>query len=231
MTLQEFNAVFNRLLETFGEADISKIKIEVYFNLLKEFSIKDFGEACKKVLLEYEYKNGLPMPATFFKACQEIKDGDLDAKALNAFNFAKAQIVSTGEAESVYFCDKALQGAIYDFGGWVAFCRLDFESGTGVAIERKFIECYKKAVKLPLKCAYLQGTNELKNGFTNYDKNGSPQIAVKILSKQKAPQLVVKEALMLKLETQGLYIEQKNNAEMLKNLGFQKILENKMKNF
>lgn len=228
MTLQEFNAVFDRLLEAFDETNISEIKTEVYFNLLKEFSLKDFSEACKKVLLEYEYKNGLPMPATFYKAAQEIKDGDLDAKALDAYNFAKAQIISTGEAESVYFCDKALQSAIYDFGGWVAFCRLDFDSGTGIANERKFIECYKKAYNQPLKCAYLAGINELKNGFTHYDKAGKPQIAVKVLSKRGATQLVTKEALMLALKEKGLFIEKDENP-LKKITAFKRILENKAK--
>lgn len=228
MTMQEFNAVFDRLLEAFDETNISEIKTEVYFNLLKEFSLKDFSEACKKVLLEYEYKNGLPMPATFYKAAQEIRDGDLDAKALNAYNFAKAQIVSTGEAESVFFCDKALQGAIYDFGGWVAFCRLDFDSGTGIANERKFIECYKKAYNQPLKCAYLVGTNELKNGFTYYDKANKPQIAVKVLSKSGATQLVTKEALMLALKEKGLFIEKDDNP-LKKIAAAKRILENKVK--
>lgn len=228
MTMQEFNAVFDKLLEAFDETNISEIKTEVYFNLLKEFSLKDFGEACKKVLLEYEYKNGLPMPATFYKAAQEIRDGDLDAKALNAYNFAKAQIVSTGEAESVYFCDKALQSAIYDFGGWVAFCRLDFDSGTGIANERKFIECYKKAYNQPLKCAYLAGTNELKNGFTHYDKDGRPQIAVKVLSKNRGASLLLKEALMLGLKEKGLFIE-KQDEGLKKITAFKSILENKVK--
>ena len=228
MTMQEFNAVFDKLLEAFDETNISEIKTEVYFNLLKEFSLKDFGEACKKVLLEYEYKNGLPMPATFYKAAQEIRDGDLDAKALNAYNFAKAQIISTGEAESVYFCDKALQSAIYDFGGWVAFCRLDFDSGTGIANERKFIECYKKAYNQPLKCAYLAGTNELKNGFTHYDKTGKPQIAVRTLSKSGAAQLVTRQALMLALKEKGLFIEKDENP-LKKITAFKSILENKAK--
>lgn len=228
MTMQEFNAVFDRLLEAFDETNISEIKTEVYFNLLKEFSLKDFSEACKKVLLEYEYKNGLPMPATFYKAAQEIRDGDLDAKALDAYNFAKAQIVSIGEAESVYFCDKALQSAIYDFGGWVAFCRLDFDSGTGIANERKFIECYKKAYNQRLKCAYLAGTNELKNGFTHYDKTGKPQIAVKVLSKSGAAQLVTKEALMLALKEKGIFIEKDENP-LKKITAFKRILENKAK--
>ena len=228
MTIQEFNAVFDKLLEVFDETNISEVKTEVYFNLLKEFSLKDFGEACKKVLLEYEYKNGLPMPATFYKAAQEIRDGDLDAKALNAYNFAKAQIISTGEAESVYFCDKALQSAIYDFGGWVAFCRLDFDSGTGIANERKFIECYKKAYNQPLKCAYLAGTNELKNGFTHHDKDGNPQIAVRTLSKSGAAQLVTKQALMLALKEKGLFIEKDENP-LKKITAFKRILENKAK--
>lgn len=228
MTMQEFNAVFDRLLEAFDETNISEIKTEVYFNLLKEFSLKDFSEACKKVLLEYEYKNGLPMPATFYKAAQEIRDGDLDAKALDAYNFAKAQIVSIGEAESVYFCDKALQSAIYDFGGWVAFCRLDFDSGTGIANERKFIECYKKAYNQRLKCAYLAGTNELKNGFTHYDKTGKPQIAVKVLSKSGAAQLVTKDALMLALKEKGIFIEKDENP-LKKITAFKRILENKAK--
>ena len=228
MTMQEFNAVFDKLLEAFDETNISEIKTEVYFNLLKEFSLKDFGEACKKVLLEYEYKNGLPMPATFYKAAQAIRDGDLDAKALNAYNFAKAQIISPGEAESVYFCDKALQSAIYDFGGWVAFCRLDFNSGTGIANERKFIECYKKAYNQPLKCAYLAGTNELTNGFTHYDKAGKPQIAVKVLSKSRETYLLSKEGLMLGLKEKGLFIE-KQDEGLKKITAFKSILENKVK--
>lgn len=228
MTMQEFNAVFDRLLEAFNETNISEIKTEVYFNLLKEFSLKDFGEACKKVLLEYEYKNGLPMPATFYKAAQEIRDGDLDTKALNAYNFAKAQIVSTGEAESVYFCDKALQSAIYDFGGWVAFCRLDFEGGTGIANERKFIECYKKAYNQRLKCTYLAGTNELKNGFTHYDKAGKPQIAVKVLSKSRGASLLSKEALMRALKEKGLFIEKDENP-LKKIAAVKRILENNVK--
>ena len=228
MTLQEFNAVFDRLLAVFDEANISEIKAEVYFNLLKEFSLQDFSEACKKVLLEYEYKNGLPMPATFYKAAQEIRDGDLDAKALNAYNFAKAHMISTGEAESVFFCDKALQSAIYDFGGWVAFCRLDFEGGTGIANERKFIECYKKAYRQPLKCAYLVGTNELKSGFTHYDKEGNPQVAIKTLSKSGAAQLVTRQALMLALKEKGLFIEKDENP-LKKITAFKSILENKVK--
>lgn len=228
MTMQEFNAVFDRLLAVFDETNISEIKAEVYFNLLKEFSLQDFSEACKKVLLEYEYKNGLPMPATFYKAAQEIRDGDLDAKALSAYNFAKAHMISTGEAESVYFCDNALQSAIYDFGGWVAFCRLDFEGGTGIANERKFIECYKKAYRQPLKCAYLVGTNELNNGFTHYDKTGKPQIAVKVLSKSRGASLLSKEALMLGLKEQGLFIDKQD--EVLKKItAFKSILENKVK--
>lgn len=228
MTMQEFNAVFDRLLEAFDETNISEIKTEVYFNLLKEFSLKDFGEACKKVLLEYEYKNGLPMPATFYKAAQEIRNGDLDAKALNAYNFAKAQIISTGEAESIYFCDKALQSAIYDFGGWVVFCRLDFEGGTGIANERKFIECYKKAYRQPLKCAYLAGTNELKNGFTHHDKDGNRQIAVRILSNSGAAQLVTRQALMRALKEKGLFIEKDENP-LKKFAAVKEILENKAK--
>ena len=32
MTMQEFNAVFDKLLETFDETNISEIKTEVYFN-------------------------------------------------------------------------------------------------------------------------------------------------------------------------------------------------------
>lgn len=228
MTMQEFNAVFDKLLEAFDETNISEIKTEVYFNLLKEFSLKDFGEACKKVLLEYEYKNGLPMPATFYKAAQEVRDGDLDAKALDAYNFAKAQIISTGEAHSVYFCDNALQSAIYDFGGWVAFCRLDFDSGTGIANERKFIECYKKAYNQPLKCAYLAGTNELQNGFTHYDKAGKPHIAVKVLSKSRGASLLSKEALIIGLKEQGLFIDKQD--EVLKKItAFKNILENKVK--
>ena len=228
MTIQEFNAVFDKLLEVFDETNISEIKTEVYFNLLKEFNLKDFGEACKKVLLEYEYKNGLPMPATFYKAAQAIRDGDLDAKALSAYNFAKAQIISPGEAESVYFCDKALQSAIYDFGGWVAFCRLDFNSGTGIANERKFIECYKKAYNQPLKCAYLAGTNELQNGFTHYDKAGKPQIAVKVLSKGRETYLLTKEGLMLGLKEKGLFIE-KQDEGLKKITALKSILKNKVK--
>lgn len=227
MTINEFAQIFSKTALYFGETPKAEI-IEVYYQHLKSYKAELFALACVKVQREYVYKNGLPLIPVFLNAINSILDGDLDAKALNAYNFAKAQIVSTGEADSVYFCDKALQSAIYDFGGWVAFCRLDFDSGTGIANERKFIECYKKAYNQPLKCAYLAGTNELKNGFTHYDKAGKPQIAVKVLSKSRGASLLSKEALMLALKEKGLFIEKDENP-LKKIAAVKKILENKAK--
>ena len=228
MTINEFAQIFSKTALYFGETPKAEV-IEVYYQHLKGYKAELFALACVKVQREYVYKNGLPLIPVFLNAINSILDGDLDAKALNAYNFAKAQIISTGEAESVYFCDKALQSAIYDFGGWVAFCRLDFDSGTGIANERKFIECYKKAYNQPLKCAYLAGTNELKNGFTHYDKAGKPQIAVKVLSKSREASLLLKEALMLGLKEKGLFIE-KQDEGLKKITAFKSILENKVKN-
>lgn len=227
MTINEFASIFSKTALYFGETPKAEI-IEVYYQHLKSYKAELFALACVKVQREYVYKNGLPLIPVFLNAINSILDGDLDAKALNAYNFAKAQIVSTGEAESVYFCDKALQSAIYDFGGWVAFCRLDFDSGTGIANERKFIECYKKAYNQPLKCAYLAGTNELKNGFTHYDKAGTPQIAVKVLSKSREASLLSKEALIIGLKEKGLFIE-KQDEGLKKITAFKSILENKVK--
>lgn len=227
MTINEFAPIFSKTALYFGETPKAEI-IEVYYQHLKSYKAELFALACVKVQREYVYKNGLPLIPVFLNAINSILDGDLDAKALNAYNFAKAQIISTGEAESVYFCDKALQSAIYDFGGWVTFCRLDFDSGTGIANERKFIECYKKAYNQPLKCAYLAGTNELKNGFTHYDKAGKPQIAVKVLSKSREASLLSKEALMLGLKEKGLFIE-KQDEGLKKITAFKSILENKVK--
>lgn len=227
MTINEFASIFSKTALYFGETPKAEI-IEVYYQHLKSYKAELFALACVKVQREYVYKNGLPLIPVFLNAINSILDGDLDAKALDAYNFAKAQIISTGEAESVYFCDKALQSAIYDFGGWVAFCRLDFEGGTGIANERKFIECYKKAYKQPLKCAYLAGINELKNGFTHYDKEGRPQIAVKVLSKSRGASLLSKEALMLGLKEKGLFIE-KQDEGLKKITAFKSILENKVK--
>ena len=227
MTINEFAQIFSKTALYFGETPKAEV-IEVYYQHLKGYKAELFALACVKVQREYVYKNGLPLIPVFLNAINSILDGDLDAKALDAYNFAKAQIISTGEAESVYFCDKALQSAIYDFGGWVAFCRLDFDSGTGIANERKFIECYKKAYNQPLKCAYLAGTNELKNGFTHYDKAGKPQIAVKVLSKSREASLLSKEALMLGLKEKGLFIE-KQDEGLKKITAFKSILENKVK--
>ena len=227
MTINEFASIFSKTALYFGETPKAEI-IEIYYQHLKSYKAELFALACVKVQREYVYKNGLPLIPIFLNAINSILDGDLDAKALNAYNFAKAQIVSTGESESVYFCDKALQNAIYDFGGWVAFCRLDFDSGTGIANERKFIECYKKAYNQPLKCAYLAGTNELKNGFTHYDKDGRPQIAVKVLSKSREACLLSKEALLLGLKEKGLFIE-KQDEGLKKITAFKSILENKVK--
>ena len=227
MTINEFAQIFSKTALYFGETPKAEI-IEIYYQHLKSYKAELFALACVKVQREYVYKNGLPLIPVFINAINSILDGDLNAKALNAYNFAKAQIISIGEAESVYFCDKALQGTIYDFGGWVAFCRLDFDSGTGIANERKFIECYKKAYNQPLKCAYLAGTNELKNGFTHYDKAGKPQIAVKVLSKSREASLLLKEALMLGLKEKGLFIE-KQDEGLKKITAFKSILENKVK--
>lgn len=210
MTLQEFTAIFSRLLEAFDETNISEIKAEVYYNLLKEFDLKTFGEACKNILQEYEYKNGLPLPATFFKACVAIQDGVLDLKARDALNLAKRTAQSLGDANSVYFSSKALSNAISLFGGWVAFCNTDWDGGTGIANERKFIECYKLTRKEPLREPYHKGTNELRNGYTDTDREGKEYIAVAQISKDKPLSYTTSEILLNFLESKNL-IQAKNN--------------------
>lgn len=228
MTLQEFTAIFSRVLAVFNEVNFNELKGEVYYNLLKEFSAKDFGEACKKVLLEYEYKNGLPMPATFYKACESVIYGDLDLKAIDAFNTAKREISRLGDAVSVHFADKGTMFAINSFGGWVSFCNLDFESGTGIAIERKFVEFYKKGKKEPLKIPYFKGTNELRDGWTHFDKEGKPFVSVAVVYKNPAKNCYFEKSQLLEqLEAQGLISNEmstKNNPALI----FAKnILENK----
>lgn len=212
MTLQEFNVVFDKLLEAFDETNISEIKAEVYFNLLKEFDLKTFGEACKNILQEYEYKNGLPLPATFFKACVAIQDGDLDLKAREGLNLAKQISKELGDANSVYFTSKAITNAISLFGGWVRFCNAEFDGGTGIANERTFIELYKKGAKEQSRREiYFKGTNELKNGYTDLNKEGKEVTLIAQISQNKPLSFITDEMLINYFEVNNLIPTAKNN--------------------
>ena len=129
--LKEFSVMMATLEEMFSDVPISKEKVALYFNLLKDLKIEQIRGGILKVLMTRRYHN-LPKVA-------EIRDaalGAIEDKAILAWNEVMSR--SWG-ATDPKFEDPIVKEVIDKaFGGWTAFLS---ENHPG---DRKhFLECYR----------------------------------------------------------------------------------------
>ena len=129
--LKDFSVLMAALEEMFSDIPISRERVGLYFNLLKDLEMELVREGVIKVLLTRRYHK-LPKPA-------EIRDaalGAIEDKALLAWN----EVISrswTGDKPK--FEDPIVDEVITKaFGGWTAFMN---ENHPGD--RRHFLECYR----------------------------------------------------------------------------------------
>jgi len=129
--LKDFSVLMAALEEMFSDVPISKERVGLYFNLLRDIKIELIREGVIKVLMTRKY-NGLPKPA-------DIRDaalGAMEDKALLAWN----QIISRSwGSEHPKFEDPMVKEVIDKaFGGWTAFMNEDHPGD-----RKHFLECYR----------------------------------------------------------------------------------------
>ena len=129
--LKDFSVMMATLEEMFSDIPISKEKVGLYFNLLKDLQIEQVREGVLKVLVMRKYHN-LPKVA-------EIRDaalGAIEDRAILAWNEVICR--SWGAADPKF--DDPIVKEVIDkaFGGWTAFL-----SENHPGDRRHFLECYR----------------------------------------------------------------------------------------
>lgn len=129
--LKDFSVLMAALEEMFSDVPISRERVGLYFNLLRDIEIELIREGVIKVLMTRKY-NGLPKPA-------EIRDaalGAIEDKALLGWN----EIVSRHWGmEHPKFEDPIVNEVITKaFGGWTAYLNEDHPGD-----RKHFIDCYR----------------------------------------------------------------------------------------
>jgi len=129
--LKDFSVLMAALEEIFSDVPISRERVGLYFNLLKDLKMEQIREGVLKVLMTRKY-NGLPKPA-------DIRDaalGAIEDRALLAWN----EIISRSWGmEYPKFKDPIVKEVLDKaFGGWTAFMN---ENHPGD--RRHFLDCYR----------------------------------------------------------------------------------------
>lgn len=129
--LKDFSVLMAALEEVFSDIPISRERVGLYFNLLKDLKMECIREGVIKILMTRRYHN-LPKPA-------EIRDaalGAIEDRAILAWNEVVSR--SWGAAEPKFEDPTVKEIIDKAFGGWTAFLN---ENHPGD--RRHFLECYR----------------------------------------------------------------------------------------
>lgn len=115
----EFARIMMALSEVFdGGREPSPVKVELYFQALREFRIEEIGEAAR-VMMKTRVYPSFPKPAEII---QEI-NGTAEDWATTAWLLVSGAIRRHGSYESVAFDDKVIHSVIDAMGGWPQLCQ------------------------------------------------------------------------------------------------------------
>ena len=159
---QKFAEIMSVLGEAFDKPP-SPMKIEIYFKALEDLPIERIQEAAV-VLLNTKTFSTFPLVA---EIRESLSGGgaDLDARALLAWNEAKAAIHDVGNYQSVTFADPIIMQIIRTWGGWEKWG--DWPTEETKWKEKDFIHQYKVYAKspdsLPDQPTHLIGSAEAHN--------------------------------------------------------------------
>jgi hypothetical protein len=135
--IEEEKAAFTVYLAGLAEifdVSLSKMRIDLYFEALKDLPIEQFVLACN-----YHTQTGkfFPKPSEL----REALNGRSSDRAVLAFEEMRAAVRSIGAYKSVSFTDKTTMAVIQAFGGWLKVC--DTPSGEWKWLEKDFIKAYE----------------------------------------------------------------------------------------
>lgn len=170
MTKQDM-PVFTEILDFLAEGlgtDMTAVKYRFYFAALSDLSLEDIKLAANQIARTATF---FPKPVDFRNALA----GDVDTKAVMAWEKVMKAKSSVGSYGSVEFDDPVIHSVISMMGGWVAVCRMEeFDSEKWQRIE--FEKSYKALSKTNMQHPeYLLGASDTDNKAKGYaDRIGPP---------------------------------------------------------
>lgn len=157
----KFTVLMTGLSEMFNKP-LSDFLMDMYYDILKDYSYEQVGRAVKSCLKNYKYAT-LPKPADIL----EYIEGSSEDKSLIAWLKAKEAVEKGGYVATIEFDDPIISHCLHSLGGWQWFC--DVHKNELPFVEKRFRELYnmyrKRDITKPMK---LIGFIENKNSETGY---------------------------------------------------------------
>lgn len=117
--LKAFEQIMTSLNELFGDAGkkVSHLKMDLYYNALKDLSIEQLNDAVN-ILCQTKTIKTWPLPAEIRQAVE----GNPQDKAQVAFDKLITAVRSIGPYQTVIFDDPAIHAFVQSYGGWEEIC-------------------------------------------------------------------------------------------------------------
>lgn len=153
------------------EAQLSEMKITLYFEALKDLDLDDISRACSYLIQSARF---FPKPAEIREAIQ----GNAEDRAMIALQQLKQAIAEHGTYKSIKFTDAKIHAVVQALGGWVSLGEKTYDEW--VWIDKDFVRIYRAFLSRDVQCPdHLVGMTEHSNaikGITDewYTERGLP---------------------------------------------------------
>ena len=170
MNLQEFNIVFKKIVDYYGNSKLTKEKQELYYLALKDLSKEEFLNGFIRMIRDREYTN-FPSIAEIRKYGLWLKEEDVEVRIHIAKEKLKQAIKVFGAYQSVAFDDPNIHAVIDSLGGWVKVCMMKEEE-----LEKFITFEFKKIYKVYLRSSY--NINSRYTGLHDKENNNESLIVI-----------------------------------------------------
>ena len=138
-------------LHTMHDKQGSKVLIDLYWSVMKPYSIEKFTTAVENHISDPDKGMFFPKPADLIKVMQ----GDTNKAASKAWQSVIRRLERLGDSKPFESSDTAVLEALGAIGGYNRLCTLTYTQIND--LEKQFLDSYNET-----KSAALQLTNEVK---------------------------------------------------------------------
>jgi hypothetical protein len=177
--MRMFAALMAALSEVFDSGrEVSKVKMDIYYESLKEFDVKTLEVAVKRIIKGRVYAS-FPKPAEII---QEIT-GTVENQATLAWVKVLTAVKRHGNYMSVRFDDPVIHSVINSMGGWIQLgnMKVDETVWKQKEFEKLYLTIAPRGGKHP---TYLPGIFETDNGARGF-KDVNDVVCIGTLNQQK----------------------------------------------
>jgi Domain of unknown function (DUF6475) len=160
---QAFARMLAGIAELYGKS-LSRPLSELYWNLLKTYSLSELQIALKAHFCNPEGGQFFPKPADLIRHLE----GGSGTKALQAWTVVERAIRQIGSYQSLAFEDPLIHAAIEDMGGWMKLCAITLKElpFCSLAFQKRYAALVHKAPRrYP---PYFPGVIESSNSAKGY---------------------------------------------------------------